>query len=70
MKPAPALIYRIKNKFRYHIIIKSIKKDSMQTKAKSANTETLLKRLEKYTLESGIKHTEKISIEIDPLNFS
>lgn len=69
MKPAPALIFKLKNKYRYHIIIKSIKHDNRQTKSKFVNTETLLKKLETHIQLSGIKHTEKISIEVDPMNF-
>ena len=70
MKPAPALIYKLKNRFRHHIIIKSIKQDSSLANLKRANTEALLKQLENHILVSGIKHTENISIEIDPLSFS
>ena len=69
MKPAPALIYKLKNKFRYHIIIKSIKKYSLHDGEKGVSTENLLKRLENHILESGIKHSMNISIEIDPLSF-
>jgi primosomal protein N' (replication factor Y) (superfamily II helicase) len=70
MRPAPALIYKIKNSFRYHIILKSVKQSSSKKIVSKINTESLLKNLEKHIVKSGIKHTEKISIEIDPLNFS
>ncbi len=70
LKPAPALIYKLKNRFRYHIIIKSIKHESSPAELKRTNTETLLKNLERHIKDSGIQHSERISIEIDPLNFS
>ncbi len=69
MKPAPALIFKLKNNYRYHIIIKSIKQAGPQNEPKGINTETLLKRLQRHISESGIKHSEKISIEVDPVSF-
>lgn len=69
MKPAPALIYKLKNNFRNHIIIKSIKQNSAPKAEKVLSAEALLRKLGRYISESGVKHSEKISIEIDPLNF-
>ena len=65
MKPAPALIYKIKNRFRYHIIIKSLKSQNESI----AQTENLLKALEYYLEHNKIKSTEQVSIDVDPLSF-
>lgn len=69
MKPAPALIYKLKNQYRYHIIIKSLKPEVSGTEQNVIALETLLKNLERYIGDSKLKHTERISIEIDPLDF-
>jgi primosomal protein N' (replication factor Y) len=69
MKPAPALIYKLKNQYRYHIIIKSIKPEISGAEQNVIATETLLKNLERYISDSKLKHSERISIEIDPLDF-
>ncbi|MCI0449170.1 MAG: primosomal protein N' [Chlorobi bacterium] len=69
MKPAPALIYKVKNKYRFHIIVKSLK-----SSGESAGvTETMLKELEKFLEpKSGklkFKSGEFVSIDVDPLSF-
>jgi primosomal protein N' (replication factor Y) len=69
MKPAPALIYKLKNQYRYHIIIKSLKPEISGTEQNVIATETLLKNLERYISDSKLKHSERISIEVDPLDF-
>jgi hypothetical protein len=69
MKPSPALIYKLKNLFRYHIIIKSIKPEISGAGQQVIGTETLLKSLHRYISESKLKQSEKINIEIDPLDF-
>ena len=51
MKPSPALIYKIKNKYRYHVIIKTLKNSHEALHA----TEELLRQLDKYVNELKIK---------------
>ncbi len=65
MIPAPALIYKIKNKYRYHLIIKSIKSHTES----NLLTEQLLKGLNNYLDTHKIKSSETINIDVDPLSF-
>ncbi len=65
LKPAPALIYKIKKTFRMHIILK-ILKASGQTAAESEN---MIHALKDYTLQLKLKSTERVDIDVDPLSF-
>ncbi len=65
MRPAPALIYKIKNNYRYHIIVKSLK----SIKASVSQTESLLKTLEVYLEHNKLKSSERVDIDVDPMNF-
>lgn len=69
MKPAPALIYKIKNKYRYHIIVKTLK----SVNEASSVTELMLRDLERYlepkTGRLKLKSSEYVSIDVDPLSF-
>jgi primosomal protein N' (replication factor Y) len=69
MKPAPALIYRVKNKYRFHIIVKSLKSAG----ASASVTEKMLKELERYLEPKAgrmkLKSGEFVSIDVDPLSF-
>ena len=69
MKPAPALIYKIKNKYRYHIIVKILKSVSDA----AFISEEMLRGLERYIEpKSGnlkLKRGEFVSIDVDPLSF-
>ncbi len=56
--PAPAPIYKIRNKFRYRIILRSSKQINIQ------------KYIETWFNEFSIPHIIKIKIDIDPYNFS
>lgn len=67
LKPAPALIFKLKNHYRWHIIIKSIKSN---ISAKETSTETLLKSLQKYIKTLKLKQNQRISIDVDPLDFA
>jgi primosomal protein N' (replication factor Y) len=69
LKPAPALIYKLKNKFRYHIIIKAIKGGGVLLDSSSAQMENLLKELKKHVEKVKIHTTERVSIEVEPLSF-
>lgn len=60
MKPAPALIHRLKNKFRYHIIIKSLKSPD-ETMSK---TRKLLEQLGYFLETNKIVSRGNISMEI------
>jgi primosomal protein N' (replication factor Y) len=66
MKPAQALIYKIRNRYRYHIILKSLKshKDS------PAITDYLLRTLAKYLELNKLKSSERVDIDVDPVSFS
>jgi primosomal protein N' len=65
LKPAPALIYKIKNTFRMHIILK-ILKASGQTAAESEN---MIHALKDFALGLKLKSTERVDIDVDPLSF-
>jgi primosomal protein N' (replication factor Y) len=69
MKPAPALIFKLKNLYRWHVIIKSIKPSAVSSNETENNAESLLIELQKYlkTLES--KHGVKVTVDVDPLDF-
>lgn len=65
LKPAPALIYKIKNIYRMHIIIK-IMKSTNDTVALSKN---MIKDLYRFTKELKLKSSERVSVDVDPLSF-
>jgi primosomal protein N' (replication factor Y) len=65
MIPAPALIYKIKNNYRYHLIIKSIKSHPES----NILTEHLLKGLNIYLESHKVKSSEAVNIDVDPLSF-
>ena len=65
LKPAPALIYKIKNTFRMHIILK-ILKASGQTANESEN---IIHALKDFTLQLKLKSTERVDVDVDPLSF-
>src|SRR5438128_11180967 len=50
-KPTPALIYKIKNKYRYHIIIKALKSQN--------ESHLSLKQLQNYINELKLKSNEQ-----------
>jgi len=65
LKPAPALIYKIKNIFRMHIILKVMK----TTGDTLAQSEALMKDLKEFTVMLKMKSTERVDIDVDPLSF-
>lgn len=69
MRPAPALIYKVKNKYRYHIILKVLK----STHEASTVAETMIKNLQEYLEKEkeslNIKSNDRVSIDVDPLSF-
>ncbi len=65
MKPAPALIYKIKNTYRIHIILKIMK----STKDTLAMSENMIKELYGFVNEMKIKSSERVSVDVDPLSF-
>jgi primosomal protein N' (replication factor Y) len=65
MKPAPALIPRLKNKFRYHIIIKSLKSDDES----NSKTRHLLEQMESFVINNKLISHGNMHIEVDPLSF-
>jgi primosomal protein N' (replication factor Y) len=64
LKPSPALIYKIKNKYRHHIIIKSLKSGTEQFKIRS-----LLRNLQKHIENTTLHSSERIIFDIDPVSF-
>jgi primosomal protein N' (replication factor Y) len=64
LKPSPALIYKIKNKYRHHIIIKSLKSGTEQSKLKS-----LLRNLQKHIENVTLHTSERIIFDVDPVSF-
>jgi primosomal protein N' (replication factor Y) len=65
MKPTPALIYKIKNNYRYHVIIKTLKSSQEALHI----TEDLLNDLDKYAEGLKIKSDEQVIIDVDPVSF-
>ncbi|MBE2216926.1 MAG: primosomal protein N' [Ignavibacteria bacterium] len=65
LKPAQALIYKIKNTFRMHIILK-IHKTSSEIIAAS---EDLMFELKGFSESLKMRSTERINIDVDPLSF-
>lgn len=70
MKPAPALIFKLKDQFRWHIIIKALKSDYAVSKHNIINTVKLLNKLKQHLKTLKIKNTGRISIDVDPLDFT
>lgn len=65
LKPSPALIYKIKNKYRHHIIIKSLKSGT-----ESFTLRSLLKNLQKHIKNITLHASERIIFDIDPVSFN
>lgn len=65
LKPAPALIYKIKNSYRMHIILK-IMKSTNDTISLSTN---MIKELYTLVEELKLKSTERVNVDVDPLSF-
>ncbi|HRE11186.1 MAG TPA: primosomal protein N' [Ignavibacteria bacterium] len=65
LKPAPALIYKIKNTFRMHIILKVMK----TTGDTISQSEALVNGLHEFTASLKLKSTERVNIDVDPLSF-
>lgn len=65
MKPAPALIYKIKNIYRIHIILKIMK----STNDTIALSENMIRELYNFVTELKIKSSERVSVDVDPLSF-
>ena len=65
LKPAPALIYKIKNTFRMHIILKVMK----TTGDTISQSEALVNGLHEFTATLKLKSTERVNIDVDPLSF-
>ena len=65
LKPAPALIYKIKNSYRMHIILKILK----STNDTIALSENMIKELHRFTKETKLKSNERVSVDVDPLSF-
>ncbi|HMT12694.1 MAG TPA: hypothetical protein PKA39_13845 [Ignavibacteria bacterium] len=65
LKPAQALIYKIKNTFRMHIILK-IHKTSSEIIAAS---EDMMFELKGFSESLKMRSTERINIDVDPLSF-
>ncbi len=69
MKPAPAIIYKLKNQYRYHIIIKTLKYSSEKSESTPLNTNLIIKSLKNFISGMKINFQNTISIEADPLSF-
>ncbi len=65
LKPAPALIYKIKNLYRIHVILKVMKSSSENI----LQSETLMQKLLEFTSKLKLKSSERIDIDVDPLSF-
>jgi primosomal protein N' (replication factor Y) (superfamily II helicase) len=65
LKPAPALIYKIKNSYRMHIILKIMK----STKDTISLSESMIKELNSLVEELKLKSNERINVDVDPLSF-
>ncbi len=61
LKPAPSLIFKLKNKFRYHVILKI---------GKEKGQESFLQKVKTLLNEIKLKQDERIMIDVDPLSFN
>lgn len=69
MKPAPALIYKVKNMYRYHIILKVLKSTQEAATVAELLVKNLLEYLEKEKDVLKVKSGDRVSIDVDPLSF-
>jgi primosomal protein N' (replication factor Y) len=65
LKPAPAIIFKIKNRYRYHIVIKV----SKQNKTNTALAENLVKELISWFQKDYKAPSVTLQIDIDPISF-
>jgi primosomal protein N' (replication factor Y) len=70
MKPAPALIFKLKNLYRWHVIIKLIKPGTDTLYKSGTGSESLQKELQKYLKTLELKRGTKVIVDVDPLDFS
>jgi primosomal protein N' (replication factor Y) len=63
MNPSPALIYKLKGKYRYHIILKVLREKGHQC------IQSLISHLEAVKNELGLKSNEQIGVDVDAMNF-
>lgn len=63
LKPAPALIFKLKNIYRYHIILKTEKSLS------PVLTKFFIKETRKYAEKLHLKKNERIDFDVDPISF-
>lgn len=77
-KPAPSIIYKIKNKYRYNIIVKSVKdfvteyNEDSTSKVREINlksNEILLHNLVNYLISLKHKKDLTVHIDVDPISF-
>jgi primosomal protein N' len=68
LRPAPALIFKLKNLYRYHIIIKSLKQDGSSDRI-SLKTESIFKEMQKFICLNKPVSDQRVSIEVDPMDF-
>jgi primosomal protein N' (replication factor Y) len=69
MKPAPALIFKLKNIFRYHIIIKSLRQENATDNAQIKGVEQIIGELRRFLSHIELTSNQSVSIEADPLSF-
>lgn len=69
LKPAPAILYKLKNYYRFHVIIKMVKYKTDYEKNLSMMTSKLINGLKEHLSDFKIPVQNHISIEADPLSF-
>ena len=69
MKPAPAIIYKLKNMYRYHLIIKSLKYGIKKENDITPSTDKIIQQLKSYIASDNKSHLQNLTIEADPLSF-
>lgn len=69
MRPAPALIYKVKNKYRFHIILKVLKSTQEASMVAESMIKNTMDWLEAEKEKLGITSNDRVSIDVDPLSF-
>jgi primosomal protein N' (replication factor Y) len=69
MKPAPAIIYKLKNMYRYHLIIKSLKYGVKRENDVTPSTDKIIQQLKSHLISDNKGYLQNLAIEADPLSF-
>ena len=69
MRPAPAIIYKLKNYYRYHIIIKALKYGAQKDNNPPVTMDHIINHLKSNFSQDKKNYLQNVSYEADPLSF-